>query len=193
MPRESFAMLASKAAEAVVGLLSQQISRPQMCTVVVQDPALDLLQQVIDGFQTGKSIAGLGDKLAQLTSNQEQRSELINALVLSHDYSRLAKYMAVRSKLEDDLLAAASRDDLTASERVIMLKLVSDEAELISQRVQSSSTGIKDMVSLMNKVDYALQVGEHNLRSQYAKTTPQGREIVRRLAVRLSRSFNNEN
>lgn len=193
MPRESFSMLATKAASAVAEVVSQQLLRPQLCTVEVQDPALDLLQQIVNGFQSGKSIASLGDKLSQLTNNQEQRSELISALVTSHDYSRLVKYMAVRSHLEDELLASACRDDLSPAERIMMLKLVGDETGQLEQKIQASSTGIKDMMSLMNKVDYTLQVGEHNLRSQYAKTTPQGREIVRRLALRLQQTFNNGN
>lgn len=193
MPATSYAVLATKAVGVVCDTLARQLLLPQQTTITITDPSIGVLQEVVDSFQNGKSIAHLQGVLSQLTTNQEQRAELISALVLSHDYNRLVKYMAVREHLEDQVMEAALRDDLTPAEKLMMLRLVGDETAALENKVQSSSTGIKDMVSLMNKVDYQLQVGEHSLRAKYAKTTPQGREIVRRLAVRIQQTFKNEN
>jgi len=193
MPGPSYALLATKAAEFVCDVVARQMQQPQPVTINITDPSLGILQEVVDSFQNGKSILHLKDALMQLTTNQEQRAELISALVLSHDYSRLTKYIAVREHLEDKVLEAALRDDLSPAEQLMLLRLVGDETTALENKVQGSSTGIKDMMALMNKVDYQLQVGEHSLRTKYAKTTPQGREIVRRIAVRIQQTFRNEN
>lgn len=189
MPGQSFALLASKAAEIVFETWQRQVSNPSHPQIPINDPALSVLQQVVEGFSNGTSLAHLSEQINQLISNQEQRAELISSLVMSHEYQRLVKYLAVRAHLEDQLIESALRDDLSVSERIMLLKLVGDETQSTANKVQAGSTTVKDILGLMNKVDYKLQLGERSLGSKFKKTTPQGREIVRRVAFQLQRTI----
>ena len=189
MPGQTFALLASKAAEIVFEAWQRQSGDNAHHSIQINDQSLSVLQQVVDGFTHGTSLAHLSETINKLISNQEQRAELISSLVMSHEYNRLVKYLAVRSHLEDQLIEAALRDDLSTSEKLMLLKLVGDETQSVANKVQAGSTTVKDIMGLMNKVDYKLQLGERTLGSKFRKTTPQGREIVRRVAFQLQRTI----
>ena len=182
---ESFAMLVSKAADFIVSAAHRQQENPQNEAISINDPTLSVLQEVVQSFQDGTSLVHLKDRIDKLIINQEQRAELISQLLLSHEYSRLVKYLMVRNHLEDELVGASLRDDLSVGEKMIMLKMADDVVNSLSSKIQAGSTSMHDVMSIISKVDYTLQVNEGSLKQKFKRTTPQGREIVRKLAYRL--------
>lgn len=151
------------------------------------DRVLATLQRVVDGINGGKNLSSDISEIAQLISHQEDRAELIDNLMLTHDYSRLIRYVKARDHLENFLLDCAMRGDLSPAEALAFQKLVMDESSKIMDRVKSGATSVKDIIGLMNKVDYTVTLSEKQLQRQFAKTTPQGREVVRRLTHRLAK------
>lgn len=178
-------MLVSKAADFIVSAAHRQQENPQNEAISINDPTLSVLQEVVQSFQDGTSLVHLKDRIDKLIINQEQRAELISQLLLSHEYSRLVKYLMVRNHLEDELVGASLRDDLSVGEKMIMLKMADDVVNSLSSKIQAGSTSMHDVMSIISKVDYTLQVNEGSLKQKFKRTTPQGREIVRKLAYRL--------
>lgn len=153
------------------------------------DEVLQTLQRLISGLQQGGDISHLKDELAKYVLNQESRAELVTNLVMTHDYNRLNNYMHARASLENILLQAATGSRLTPTQALAFLKIVQEESEIILNRVRAGATNVKDIVGLLNKADFALQTREGELAKKFASTTPQGREIVRRMAHRLRKLY----
>jgi len=149
------------------------------------DPVIDTMQAVVEGIVAGRDISSYRGKIERLISNQESRAELIDNLILTHDYTRLLKFIKTRSKLEDSLLELAETENLTPHEKMVLLRYVSDEAKFLGNKVKAGSSSVKDILGLLNRVDFHVQVSQKELEKRLSTTSPQGREIVRRTAYRL--------
>jgi len=151
------------------------------------DAVLDTLDEVIDSLKTGREISGLRERIAQLVTNQESRAELVSNMAMTHDFDRLSRYMRARASLEDILLTAAIDRSLSPTQALAFLKITQEQSEIILNRVRAGANNIQDLLSLLNKADYALQLQDEELAKKFSNTSPQGREIIRRLAHRLNK------
>jgi DNA-binding MarR family transcriptional regulator len=151
------------------------------------DVVLNTLQKVVDGIRSGTDISGVQAEVTRLVTNHESRSELIDNLMLAHDYDRLVKYARARARVENLLIRATERDDLTPTEALAFMAIIVQEAKTIQGRIKAGATDVKDVLALLERADYTVTVAQADLAKKFASTTPQGREIVRRLAHKLSR------
>lgn len=156
---------------------------------IASDPVLNTLSDVVNGIRTGGSLEGFKSEINKLISNQEDRAELIDNLMLTHQYDRLIRYVKARAYLESYLIACVQRQDLSPTEALAFMKIVMTETETISNRIKSGGTNVNDLMSLINKADFTTQINEADLAKKFSDTTPQGREIVRRLAHRLTKGL----
>ena len=155
------------------------------------DSVLNTLSKVVGSIKTGESITDeTRESVTKLISNQEDRAELIQNLLLTHQYDRLVRYTKIRDHLERVMLTCAKRGDLTAAEALAFMKITMEQTDSISSEVRAGATSVQDLMGMLNKVDFAVQIGEKELEKKFANTSPQGREIVRRLATRLSKAAN---
>lgn len=153
------------------------------------DSVLGTLTKVVDSIKTGETITEeTRDSVTKLISNQEDRAELIQNLLLTHQYDRLVRYTKIRDHLERIMLTCAKRGDLSAAEALAFMKITMDQTDSISSEVKAGATSVQDLMGMLNKVDFAVQASEKELEKKFANTSPQGREIVRRLATRLSKA-----
>jgi hypothetical protein len=159
--------------------------QPEVVPPPPNDDVLDTLDHVIEALKTGREITGLRERIAQLITNQESRAELISNLTLTHDFDRLKRYLRARAALEDMMLRAVTEQSLSPVDVLEFLNVIQEQSEKILNRVQSSATNIQDLTALLNKADYAVQTHDAELAKKFSNTSPQGREIIRRLAHRL--------
>ena len=152
-----------------------------------KDMVLDTIDDAVNSLRTGRDIEGLRDRIAQLVTNQESRAELVSNLALTHDFDRLTKFLRARASLEDILLTASIDRTLTPTQSLAFLKITQEQSEVILNRVRAGATNIQDLAALLNKANYALQLQDAELQKKFANTSPQGREIIRRLAHRLNK------
>lgn len=151
------------------------------------DHVLNILDTIVTGIKNGTDISSSQGEISKLILNQESRAELIDNILLTHDYDRLVKYVRARKVLEDFMLLCIQRGDLSATEALAFMKIVMDETKMLQTRVKAGATSIKDVEQLVNKVDFALHAKEAEINKKYDKTSPQGREIIRKLAHALNR------
>ena len=151
---------------------------------------LDALNAVVKNITSGGDLTAHRSNIERLVCSQEQRATMIDNLLLTHDYERLVEFVKTRQKLENFLLGCANRDDLSPAESLAFLRYVGDESKYLTGRIKAGSSSINDIVSLMSKIDYTIQVDEGNLMKRLANTSPQGREIIRRVAFKLAKTAN---
>lgn len=147
---------------------------------------LDVIEKVVKGIQDGTDLnPELRGEITRLINNQEERAELLNNLTLTHDYSQMVEALKTDAVLKSLLHACARRGDLTPPEALAFYQLNRADLNSLSARVQGGANSVNDVMSLLNKVDYTVQVGHKELERKFKNTTPQGREIIRRLAHKL--------
>ena len=151
------------------------------------DTVLDTLASVIDSVVNGTTFQR-GETVARLVHEQEQRAELISSLLLTHDQQRLVQFMRMRKKLEADLETALSSDALTNADKVAFLNYINAESRHMENNIKAGSAGLKDVIGMLTKLDYVMSQGDATLRNRLAATSPQAREVVRKLAYRIGRS-----
>lgn len=151
------------------------------------DPAVLALEKVTDGINNGQSLQQSYGDIARLVSNQADRAELFDNLLMTHDFTRLVKFLKARSRVESVLLTIAERGDLTAAESLAFLEMMNNQISKIQTRIRAGTASNNDIMGLLAKVDFAMQGAEEDLEARFAKSTPQGREIMRRLATRLGK------
>ena len=90
--------------------------------------------------------------------------------------------LKVRAKVTNKLIKCAERDDLTPAEALACHKIFGDEITSIRSYLKDYSAGpLKDVEGLLEKIDFNDSSNLRELAKKFEKTTPQGRELIRRL------------
>jgi len=153
---------------------------------------VDLLSTIVHGIQTGEDFSGTYPTIARLVHKQEDRARLIDQLALVDDFRRAAAFIELRNKLESELIAAARNDELCPSERLVLLKMTDDRLHDIQNRISGSATDVQDVLDLLQKANYAVEVKGQALKTKFIQTSPQGREIIRKLVTTIGRKMKTE-
>lgn len=194
--RTMLAALLTRSMTTMVGVVSKGMAAdalPQRtltlagASKVSKAPALDVFDAIVDGINNGTDLSSEFPRLSRLIHAQEQRSEVIKQLLLTHDYGRLAKATRARDRLEETLFTQAMNDELLPAERVILLEKLETIISASQRRIGAESTTVHDIESLLEKIDYSTEAAGANLRKKFQGTSAQGREVVRKLALQVAR------
>ena len=142
---------------------------------------LQVLEQVVEALRTGEPLEGVRGDVERLVTNQQVKTDLINNIVLAHDFERLTLYLKARSKLERFLFGLLNEDKLTAQDALAYFKIVYEESKALTERVQGGASPVKDASAELDKVDLAVRQAQEAMKAKLKDTSPQGREIIRRL------------
>ena len=152
------------------------------------DEAVDALKRVLRGITAGEDLKDSEPMIARLVANQEARAKVINSLIMTHDYERLVRFIDVRKNMDRVIIDAAANKELKWQTAVNLYKLVTLEVEEISGRMRAQMMGNTEMLNLIQKVGWATDMDDMALADKLKGTSPQGREIIRRVAYKLKKA-----
>lgn len=168
-------------------LLAQVINAPDLETQLTSsDPSLAVLADLVEAMKSGESVDDLRLPILQLTGNQEERAKLVRSLMLSHDYSRLAKFLIIRDKLEQVVLSYAVDGKFSPAESLSFYRTVREEIGEIQGSVSEGAAAAGDVTTMLNKVTFATKAQEGEL-AKKMKGSPYNRELVRKLVYKLGK------
>jgi len=159
----------------MIDVLSGQEEAPNM----EPDASLTVLNSLVHAFSSGETLDRLKPDIDRLTMAQDDRMLLVNSLTTQHSLIRMARLMLARDRLERFMLASVERSDLTPSEALLFLKMIQTDMSEIQSHIKP--TAIKDSKGLVDKVDHAQKKAIATTLSRYDNTSPQGREIIRKV------------
>jgi hypothetical protein len=148
-----------------------------------------LLNTIVRGIERGEDFSHVYPTLHRLLNNQEDRSNVVNGLLVFDDYRRAAQMLEIRNELETELIQAARANKLRPAERIVLLQLVDRRMSAIENRIAGRGTNIEDILSVLEKANYAVEMKGEVLRKKFGETSAQGREIVRKLLTRIGREL----
>ena len=153
-----------------------------------ESPAIAALATVVDAINSGQPLNDKAQEIASLIHAQEQRATLVDQLLLTNDYQRVLDFTRARSHLEGELLQAVFANKLTVAEKLAVLPMIVSSENEARKRIKGGSFAVSDVVALLEKVDYASQVGDDDLLKKFAASSAQGREIVRKVVTRIGKA-----
>lgn len=161
------------------------VPEPAQTVVSTSDPSIDAMRELIANIEQGRDIQASFDKIKRLIHNQESRAEVFNSLSLTHDYGRYASFLGARRKIELEMLQSIDSGNLSPAEKFMVIEYLNNGIGKIEGRLASSTAGNKDVMSLLAKVDYVVSNAQLATEKKMASTTPQNREILRRVGHKL--------
>lgn len=175
----------SPAARVVVDIYNRGLavsSRPKNAVTSV-------MREIVAGIEEGKDIRETYSAIGRLIHNNEQRANVINQLLMTNDFRRATELTEARDQLEFELIQAAKRNDLTAEERLVLMKMLDEQLKMVSGRLAAGAQPVQDLIGLMQKINFAAQHDDRALQQRFAQTSPQGREIIRKLVTTMGRAL----
>jgi hypothetical protein len=151
-------------------------------------PAVAAMEALVENINTGKDISGQLGQIGRLIHNQDSRAEVFNSLALTHSYGRYVHFLKAIDRIEQVMLAMANEAQLTPGDALALLEYMQEETKKIESKISSNTASNRDIAALLGKVDFAVSSQQQELAKRMAKTTPQNREIIRRVAHRLLKS-----
>ena len=155
------------------------------------DEALELLRQIQEDKDAGKPLDKYVDPVTKIIQGQEAEERLTLSMARRQAVRQMQREMREVDKVGRFLHRCVMSGKLTISESIVWHKMKMDslrkQVEELSKRLEES--GQSFTVEDITKMDYSLQVTEKTVSKQLEGTTPQGREIVRKIVFRARRKL----
>lgn len=176
--------------EAVINnVLVRELQDPsQDANAHTPDPNITVLDEIAKGISLGTDINHVRDDALRIASHQQEKVNIVKALMRGVDINRLNRFVQVRDRAEHELAKAAMRGDLKSTEYLAFLRMGCNEIKEIMENLSTdeiTKNGGGDSVGMLNKMDHAQQAQEQQAVLQYKNTTPLGREVIRKQIHRM--------
>ncbi len=149
----------------------------------------DLIGKVVEAILgEEEDLEQYAPRIKQLAANQEVKAQLLASLTQANDQARLARLLKVRDKLEHKVVEAANEDDISTADAAAMYEYLDGKTKTLQDDLHISATGMRDVTASLSKLDVSTQKRRKELEDKLRQTTPQGREIVRRIAHGLAKT-----
>jgi hypothetical protein len=189
MPKPQVMLMDNSAESMLNNLVARQLADPNFQVKIPKSEhkVLGLLQDIVGTFQTGGDISEYKEQVQKLIHNQAERADLVDNVLMTIDYERLGNAMASKIKLEMIIHAAIASGQISTIEAIALFPIVSKEAESLLKRVKLGTSEVKDVSKLVEKVNSIAEDGNAEILKQFANTSPQNREIMRRMAHKFGK------
>ena len=147
---------------------------------------LNIFQGVSENLLMGSNLGPLQADFVKLFSSLEEKNALCEAMLILYEKQRLFPLLKARAQVTAYLIKCAQRNDLTPAEALAFYKIFGDESASIRKSMKDFSAGpLKDVEALLEKIDFDESGNLSALAKKFEDTTPQGREIIRRVMYTL--------
>lgn len=153
-------------------------------------PALELLKKVQEARDRGESLEAYKEETTRILYGIDQEERLASAVLRVYALRKLRRQLETDEFLDKFLHRLAKRGDLTPREAMVLKQLTMNEmaktAKELVDRLNAPTLENFNGADL-SRMDYTLQVTEKTTNKVFAGTTPQGREIIRKITLRAQR------
>lgn len=157
-----------------------------------ENQALKALAQVMMAQQTGASLVPYRDDIARQISGGEEADKMSWHLYRRYRAGKLLLYLQADEKMDQFLMRMFHRGDFSPTEALVLKRLMQSEVKDLSEElIKELREGAVELnpEEALTKLDYTMRTSETAGAIMMSKTTPQGREIVRKLVFRAQRKL----
>lgn len=155
---------------------------------------VELISDVVSRIQSGQPLSDLQVNLGPLLNEQSAKASVVQSAILNHQLERLALHFDMRWFLERDLWQELREMKLNAAEKLVLLKLSCIEADKAAEYINNANPNFQlpqDIEATVDKATKSVSTQATALnRKEFEGTTPQGREVIRRLTFKAKQAAN---
>jgi hypothetical protein len=174
----------------IVAKLADEVKNPPP-----QEPenlALKALSQVMLARQSGASLVPFRDDISRQISGGEELDKMSWHLYRRYRSGKLLLYLQADNAVDQFLMRVFNRGGFSPTELLVLKRLIQAEVKSLSEElIQELREGAVELNpdEALTKLDYTLRTSEVAGHSMMSQTTPQGREIVRKLVFTAKRKL----
>jgi len=159
--------------------LMREIVNPSSDDPLPTSSVLDTFDKVVKGIVNGEEMTSCKDNIIRLISNPQEKAQVVLGMLLNADIERLGMFVRMREQTEQMLNRAMGRSDLTCAEALAFNRMACIEISTIRAALEAEQP-VVDTTTLTEKIDSGKQQVERKIERTLQRTSPQGREIIRR-------------
>jgi len=153
---------------------------------------VDAIADVVSHIQSGASMKELEGKLTPILSEQSSKTTILQAVMFNHMMELVALHWDMRWHLLRELWEDLRMQKLKPLEKLALLKLADQCADKAAGYINEQSNNFQPMTEVDATMERASKNATDDSRKKRAKemegTTPQGREIIRRLTFKAKQA-----
>lgn len=185
---------ATSKAEALYNVLQRQALEMPEPDLPEQDlgPALTTMGQLINSSMTGDPLAPIKADLERFVTGNAELLTGVKALFARYQTGRFHDYLTMQHRMDVLFKKAAERTDLTVLEAMALHGIARTEVGAIMASFTAmlkANAADANAETILTKLDYTLQVTTKEASDQFNGTTPQGREIIRKISLSQRRKL----
>lgn len=160
-----------------------------------KDEALELWFKITAAKDKGESLAPFAEEIARLTHGNDAEIKLARALYTRIRIRRFFRQVESDEVIDRFLHRCMKRGDLTAKEALVFKQSnLSEMRETLKEIINGQQEPVAFIPEDdLAKMDWSLQMTEKTTTKMMGKTTPQEREIIRKITIRARRKMYQSN
>lgn len=140
---------------------------------------LATFNKLVEGIVNGGELESSKNDVIRLISNPTEKAQVVLGMLLNADIERLGMFVNMRSRTEQMLNRAMQRSDLSCAEALAFNRMACIEIGMIRANLEAEQP-VVDTTTLTEKIDSGKHQVERKIERTLQRTSPQGREIIRR-------------
>lgn len=143
-------------------------------------PTIIGLENVMTAIATGADVGRFKENIEQVVSNQPEKGELLKSYLNQADREALVDGVVMRASSLRVIKQASARADISISEALVIWRLSNDLIDRLKRGVGEDEKPV-DGEHVVGKIDYSKLKAERETKQRWEGTTPQGRELIRKI------------
>jgi len=154
---------------------------PELSTAILQT-----FGEVSRKLHAGDDLGSLKEEVVKMLYGLDERLAINEGILALLQSDRMSELVKAQARVTGYLISCSERSDLTPTESLGFFKLFSDEiASIRKSLTEVDRKPLKDVEGLLKKIDFDALQEEKKSQERFKNTTPQGREVMRRVAHSL--------
>lgn len=159
--------------------LLREIIDPSSEEPLPQSSVVSVIDRVVNGIVKGEPIGECKDEVLRMLTHPTEKAQVMLGMLLNCDFERLGMFIKIRDRTEKMLERAVGRSDLTIAEALALNRTACVEISVIRAHLDAEQPTL-DTQTLTEKIDAKKQVVERKIERTLQRSSPQGREIIRK-------------
>lgn len=151
-------------------------------------PTIVGLEKLTDAIAKGEDLTPFKETIERVAANQPEKSDLFTSFTKQADRETLADLYVIRARTMGVIKQASARHDLHLSEAIVVWTKTNEQITEMKKGTGKDEKAI-DYAGAVEKIDTNRQKVEHEVRSRWEGTTPQGRELIRKKLWEIKREM----
>jgi hypothetical protein len=160
-------------------------------------PVVTAMRQFIDATRDGKPLGAAKQAIQRHATSHADKLQIMDVLYTTRQMEIMMEALENDQHIRKFLNRCMRRGDLRPTEAMVLFRynytqvveITNDLRRKLGKSVTAENSDVETVTASVDKLDMTLQQTEKSIQQDFEKTTPQEREIMRKLIFRARRKL----